>query len=230
MEILKVLVGSHAHGLATEDSDVDYRGVYVTPTSQILSLHAGKMKGTHWVEGENEDATSYELGHFLFLALKCNPSILEVFRATSTTWYPIGVELRALFPYVWTPKGVAAAFGGYSLNQRKKCLDNHLGRRWKFAVAYIRVLIQGIQLLTEGTFSLRVPDTVPDYPITAIGHLPGYLKAVKRGAVSMGEIIDVAEHLRDQLNSLANTGPFIEHHPDVDRVNAFLLKVRKENW
>ena len=105
MEILKVLVGSHAHGLATEGSDVDYRGVYVSPTSEILSLSNTKVRGknTHWVEGENEDATSYELGHFLFLALKCNPSILEVFMAprVDSGFQPhatrLGIELRELF-------------------------------------------------------------------------------------------------------------------------------------
>jgi len=42
--ILKVLVGSRAHGLANKDSDYDYRAVYVLPTSKILSL-GYKYKG-----------------------------------------------------------------------------------------------------------------------------------------------------------------------------------------
>lgn len=79
-EILKVLVGSHAHGLATPESDYDYRGVYVIPTKDILSL-GFNYKGSHWIEGETEDNTSYEIGHFLHLATKCNPTILEVFKA-----------------------------------------------------------------------------------------------------------------------------------------------------
>lgn len=32
-QVLKVLVGSRAHGLHNQDSDFDYRGVYVAPTS-----------------------------------------------------------------------------------------------------------------------------------------------------------------------------------------------------
>ena len=47
IEILKVLVGSRAHGLADEDSDYDYRGVYVNATTDILSI-GHKYKGNHW--------------------------------------------------------------------------------------------------------------------------------------------------------------------------------------
>mgnify|MGYP001501964861 CR=1 FL=1 len=43
--ILKVLVGSRAHGLSTETSDYDYRGVFVQPTETILSL-GGKVQTT----------------------------------------------------------------------------------------------------------------------------------------------------------------------------------------
>ena len=76
--ILKVLVGSRAHKLDDKDSDYDYRSVYVTPTSNILSLNA-KYSKTNWIEG-NIDNTSYEIGHFLHLATKCNPTIMEVFK------------------------------------------------------------------------------------------------------------------------------------------------------
>lgn len=36
--ILKVIVGSQAHGLATPASDFDYRGVFVVPTKEILCV------------------------------------------------------------------------------------------------------------------------------------------------------------------------------------------------
>jgi len=76
-QILKVLVGSHAHGLATAESDFDYRAVFVQPTSEILGL-GHKAQNNQWIEGDI-DNTSYEIGHFLFLATKSNPTILEGF-------------------------------------------------------------------------------------------------------------------------------------------------------
>ena len=36
--ILRVLVGSHAHGLADPDSDRDFRSVYVIPTIELFRL------------------------------------------------------------------------------------------------------------------------------------------------------------------------------------------------
>ena len=106
--ILKVLVGSRAYGLADENSDYDYRAVYVLPTSKILSLEY-RYKGNDWIEGD-EDNTAYEIGHFLKLAVNCNPSILEIFKAPVAYAMEDGVKLRELFPYVWNPKGVFDAF------------------------------------------------------------------------------------------------------------------------
>ena len=75
-QILKVLVGSRAHGLARPDSDYDYCGVYVTPTRELLSLRH-KPKDKTWVEGAREDDTSYEVGHFLREATRSSPAMLE---------------------------------------------------------------------------------------------------------------------------------------------------------
>jgi hypothetical protein len=230
MEILKVLVGSHAHGLATPESDVDYRGVYVDSTRSLLSCYATKPKGTHWVEGENEDATAYELGHFLNLAVHCNPSILEVFMAPVVSATDTGNHLRELFQYVWNARDVANAFTGYSHNQRTKFLNNKDGRKWKFAVAYTRVLLQAVELLSTGEFSLKVPTTPIKGPYFRVANWAQYLADVRKGAVSTGEIIDISERLRTTVNDWADNGPYTGNEPDLDAVDEFLFKVRKENW
>ncbi len=243
VEILRVLVGSHAHGLATPESDYDYRGVYVTPTREILSL-GGKVKSTQWVEGTNEDNTAYEIGHFLSLAVHCNPSILEVFMAPSVQLHPLGQELRVLFPAIWNPHDVANAFGGYSLNQRKKFLDNKENRRWKFATAYLRVLLQGIELLCDKKFNVKVSNVYPvgegHAPWISGAHgtfhddihdtWPNFLRNVKNEKVSIGDVVNVAERLAERLKELSTDGLHKDHEPDLDKVNAFLLKVREECW
>lgn len=140
-KILKVLVGSRAHGLHNEDSDHDYRGVFIQPTSEILKL--GKTKRhTSWIEGKIDD-TSWELGHFLQMAVKCNPTILEVFLSPIEEETEDCKELRALFPHVWNSNDVKNAFIGYGLNQRKKFLDGKDNRPNKFAAAYLRSLVCG---------------------------------------------------------------------------------------
>jgi predicted nucleotidyltransferase len=213
--LLKVLVGSQAHGLANEKSDWDYRGVFIEPTSRILSL-GYKYKANDWFEGK-EDQTLYEIGHFLHLATKCNASILEVFKGPCVnvaepppydTWL-IGKELQDLFPYVWNPKDAFSAFVGYSNNQRKKLLDNKDNRDPKFACAYLRTLYNLEQLLIRGDFTLDVTHN----PI-----LFKRLKEIRAGEFTIGDIINEAE-LR--IKRCATLRDKCTHKPDLEKSMLF---------
>jgi hypothetical protein len=220
--ILKVLVGSRAHGLHNDDSDYDYRGVYVTPTKEILSLNY-QYKGSHWFEGK-EDQTTYEIQHFLELALHCNPTILEVFVAPTWGCNPgvridttYGRALRGLFPYIWEPKRAFDAFTGYGLNQRKKMLDNKDNRSRKYAVAYLRTLWNLYDLLTEGTFKLQVTNEAFKQELLEIKNGAGWL--------NIGYIINRAETLTNLAEERLR---FCKQKADPDKVNQFLIKVRED--
>lgn len=221
--ILKVLVGSQSHGLASKDSDYDYRGVYVEPTTKILSI-GFKYKGSDWFEGK-EDQTTYEIGHFLHLATKCNPSILEVFKApiyvldkdiggVTDIW---GLELRELFDYVWNPHDAFNAFVGYSLNQRKKMLDKKDNRQNKFAVAYLRTLWNLNELLETKDFSLEVKDE----------QFKNQLIRVRKDKWNFGQIINRAEELVCKAEKLRDV---CYQKPNLDKVNKYLYKIRREFW
>lgn len=240
--ILKTLVGSQAHGLADKNSDYDYRGVFVQPTSEILSLGAN-YKPNSWFEGK-EDQTLYEIGHFLHLATKCNPSILEVFKAPiveqmqqyngentlvpydkdqdciykSGAWFHVGSRLRDLFPYVWNPNDAFNAFVGYSSNQRKKLLDKKDDRGPKFACAYLRTLYNLEQLLSTGNFTLDV---------THNKILFERLTQIRNGNFSVGGVIDEAENIIEKCKLLRDN---CSHKPDLQKINTFLLNVRKMFW
>lgn len=215
-EILKVIVGSKAHGLDTPESDTDYRTVYLLPTARILSL-GHRYKGSDWIEGKDEDNTAWELGHFLNLATKCNPTILEVFLAPVVSMTTEGEALRALFPYVWNPKNCYDAFVGYSRNQRKKLLDNKDNRARKYAVAYARVLYNLYELLRTNSFSVKIEDQ----------KLKDTLLKWKHGEFKLGEIIDFCEMLKD--NCTVAYEP-CTHEPDLNKVNEFLIQTRWENY
>ena len=184
VEILKVLVGSRAHGLNDKDSDFDYRAVYVDPTSEILKI-GHNYKGSSWCEGK-EDNTAYEIGHFLHLAMKCNPTILEMFKAPVVSSNEHGQELREIFQYVWNPQDAFNAFVGYGLNQRKKFLDKKDDRQNKFACAYIRTLVNLLSLLMDGDFKLEVGKLIKPY-----------LLKYRNGEYRVGEVIDKAEEITE---------------------------------
>ena len=223
--ILRVLVGSRAHGLAGPDSDYDYRGVFVRPTSELLSIGA-KPYLTQWTEadkakGEKLDDTAWEVGHFLQLATHCNPTILEVFAAPRVdegpAWSSWGTDLRALFPYIWHPRGVRDAFLGYGLNQRKKFLDDKDQRGTKYAVAYLRVLFQAFVLLNVGT--LPVDMTVSPIYDT--------LRKWRAGEYTKGDVINETEMWARRVE-LVFAG--CKQEPDLVKVNDFLLDLRKRHW
>lgn len=222
--ILKVLVGSRAHGLGTEVSDFDYRGVFVQPTSEILGLGA-KVKQTSWIEGRDpaesgrkEDDTAWELGHFLSLATHCNPTILEVFAAPVVEADEAGLELRTLLPHVWNPKAVRDAFIGYGLNQRKKMLEEKDARPWKYAAAYLRVLIQAERLLG--------PHGV--LPVDFRYHEEYQTLMMFRNKIgTVGGVVDKCREWQDRVEAAAAR---CTHEPDLGKVNDFLLRVRRARW
>jgi len=227
-QILKVLVGSQAHGLANENSDYDYRGVFVVPTSELLRI-GGVSQQTSWIEGALDD-TSWEIGKFLLMATKCNPTVLEVFLAPTigedVTAGDYGFHvmrnwtqgLRELFPFVWNSVDVLNAFRGYGLNQRKKFLDETDARPHKYAVAYLRTLYQGWELLTTGTFTVRVADT-------EIGET---LKRWKAKEYTVGEVMQVCYEWQKKLEEAFDKAP--KKETDMGPVNEFLLQVRREFW
>lgn len=219
--ILKAVVGSQAHGLAGPDSDTDYRGVFVVPTTDILCL-GGSARRTSWLERDDAgqvlaDDVAWEVGHFLGLATKCNPSILECMAAPAFEADEWGRELRALLPSVWNPKGVRGAFVGYGLNQRKKMLDDKDKRPWKFACAYLRTLAAAECLLATGTVLM---DTR--------GHtLHADLVRFKAGEASKGEIIDLCDQWTVYVEDAFAA---CRHEPNVAAANDYLLRLRRANW
>lgn len=220
--ILKVVVGSQAHGLATPESDFDYRGVFVTPTSELLRI-GSKITETSWIEGK-EDDTSWEIGKFLLMATKSNPTVLETFLANradkdiNAKEYIFGEELRSLFPHIWSSQYVKDAFIGYGLNQRKKFFDDKDGRKDKYATAYLRTLYQAHELLTTGTFSVNMSQT----PIFDL------LKRFKKGEYEVGEVIQECWEWESQVLKDFKQNP--EKQTNLEPVNEFLLKVRRHYW
>ena len=218
--ILKTLVGSRAHKLNNPESDYDYRGVFLAPTKELLKLNAPKIT-TNWQEGDTKEAadnTMWELGHFLMMATKCNPTVLEVFKAPIEQTTDLGNSLRELFPRVWNSKGVRDAFVGYGLNQRKKFLDKKDSRPHKYATAYLRTLVQAWYLLTTRELIVDMSGT-SEFDT---------LLRFKSGEYEFAEVMGKTHEWEDNVRIAYEHNP--DKETDIDQINAWLLKVRKSHW
>jgi hypothetical protein len=217
--ILRVLVGSQAHGLADAKSDADYRGVYVMSTAEMFRL-GFKYQAMRWLEDLPDetvgakDETLWEVGQFLFLAVLCHPLILEALQAPvvgSTRW---GDELRDLWPFIWDPRRAYEAFTGYALNQRKKMLEKKDARPAKYAAAHIRVLYNLCELLETGRFTVRIADTPVGKTIAD----------VKAGRYRLGDVIELGQHWLDEADRRLKG---CRRRADPTRVDDYLVRIRK---
>lgn len=216
IQILKVLVGSKAHGTADKNSDSDYRGVYIIPTSTLVSM-GYKHKGVSWVEGETEDQTSYELENFLNLALQGHPNILEMFVAPVIECNEDGEELLKLFPHIWSPEKAYAAFFNYANNRRKHIFNAENEEvAIKSAYCHIRVLYNLCTLLRAKIFTLEIPNECKIF-----------MKEIKEGKWKKGAIINLGEDL------IADAKKYLKickQKRDVELIKQFLVDKRKKYW
>jgi predicted nucleotidyltransferase len=210
--ILKVLVGSHAHGLAGPDSDKDFRSVFVMPTADLFRL-GFKYHGTRMMKEEG-DETAWEVGHFLHLAVQCHPLVLETLVAPVEVMDAWGEQLRKLFPSVWSAKIAYEAFLRYADNQRKKMLEKKDGRPSKYAATYVRILFYLCELLERGTFTLHI----------AGSPIGGIIRQIKEGSYRAGEVIDLGEYWAAEAARRLSS---CSHEANRGAVDDFLISLRK---
>lgn len=151
MLLLKSLVGSRLHGLHTEDSDYDWKSIDVSPLKHLISPFR-KLKGKDQVTPE-EDQCTYELQHFCKLFAGSNPTILEVLWSNHIeTFHPLADELIGGRKNLLDKVKIYHSHRGYAMAQRSLLEKAESRRRNKAAVAFIRVMRQGISLLETGDF------------------------------------------------------------------------------
>lgn len=211
--IYRVVVGSRAYGLDTDESDTDLRGVYLAPVDMHLSLFGAPEQ----FEDNDAQTCFWELQKFLVMALKANPNILEcLYSPLVDKITPVGEQLLAMRES-FLSQMVFQTFNGYALSQFKKLeqdLRNQGAVRWKHAMHLVRLLITGTATLRE----CRVPVRVEQHRER--------LLAIKRGELPWAEVDAWRKELhRDFERALAETT--LPERPDYEAANGFLVAVRK---
>jgi uncharacterized protein len=155
--IYRCIVGSQAYGLNREGSDVDRRGIYIPPAELEWSIYGVPEQ----IESRESEECYWELKKFLVLALKANPNILEcLFTPMIEQTSEIADAILAK-RHIFLSKLVYQTYNGYVMSQFKR-LEQDLRAtgevKWKHAMHLIRLLLQGISVLTEAYVPVRVSE------------------------------------------------------------------------
>jgi predicted nucleotidyltransferase len=221
--VLLGVTGSQAHGLAHPDSDIDMRGVFIYPTEAILGLpkFCGKDVSTSTVD----DVVLYEVGKFVSLALAANPSILELLFLPEYGCITDEGRLLVVKREAFLSQKVRQTYGGYATQQYKRLVQREQAgmvgfgpktskRREKHARHLARLLLQGQQLLTEGTLTVK-------------------LSKAQRKIVRAAEKLsteDLGKFFADEMAHMDEIKSSLPEEPDYELVNYILLEMRRDNY
>jgi len=126
--IFEAVMGSHAYGTSTPQSDVDLRGVFIQPIEDILGF--GYIDQ---VADKTNDIVFYEIKRFLQLVQTNNPNIIELLNAPEDCIkfkdpiFDLVLEQRDQF----ITKQCKNSFAGYAIGQIKKARGYNKKINWE---------------------------------------------------------------------------------------------------
>ncbi len=113
--LLQAVSGSQAYGLATPQSDVDIKGVFVQPRGRFYGLRRVEQ-----VANEKHDTVYYEVGRFVELLLKNNPTALEILATPEDCILHRHPLMQRIRPEAFLSRLCNDTFAGYAKTQIKK--------------------------------------------------------------------------------------------------------------
>ncbi|HEY8143101.1 MAG TPA: nucleotidyltransferase domain-containing protein [Kofleriaceae bacterium] len=186
--VVEALVGSRAWGLASEDSDIDRRGVFVLPFSWTTGL---VTPPDDLVSGDGS-ATYWEIGKALRQGLRADPNTLEVFFARDAEVRdPMGEWLLEARDALVSAE-IYRSFGRYALSQLKKLRQSlRLAEHRSYLLDWLR---ETPALSLDAAAARLVTAAGVEAPSEADRHLRAkeYIKQLYRSLCDQGVIAEAS--------------------------------------
>lgn len=212
--ILRAVGGSHAHGLATENSDVDMHGVYSVPTRDILAL-----KNTpDSITNSDPDESYHELAPYLRQAVKGGANALELLwtppEEEECCW---GEGLRGIRGYLLSARAVKGSYLGYAEAQMKRLRS----RAYEGSPKYNKLLKHAFRLLDQGTHLYTTGEMIVKVSPEDRDFLLNTLPSMSQQRLE--------EEYESRLTRFVNAETVLNESPDMDVINNFLLEYREDH-
>lgn len=117
--IFECLHGSHAYGMATPESDRDYKGVAIAPIEYYIGFNS---RFEQLEQRHPDDRVIYDIRKFFKLAADCNPNMVDVLYCDDDLIVkitPLGEKLREIRD-MFISKKARFTFLGYAFAQLKR--------------------------------------------------------------------------------------------------------------
>lgn len=148
--IYLTISGSDLYGFPSKDSDVDYRGTYLTGTENLLGLHQKRD-----VIEMKPDIVLFELSKELTLALKGNCNVLEHINAKPIYRTSDFLDMRQMINNAFPKKGLYDSYRGMAMFNYKKFIMK--GRKtYKKYLYVLRGIMAGIYALQTGRIESNI--------------------------------------------------------------------------
>lgn len=242
--ILRVLVGSQAYGISEGvASDRDEKAVFIEPFEYFVGFNqidnveyrsATERTGQKDAPSgpDDLDLVIYGLQKFLRLALKGNPSIIEMFFVKNLIKCDVlGEKLRELYPYI-VSKRAGRAYLGYMQAQRRKLTDKvsepdteraklveRFGFHTKYAGHLIRLGMQGVELLTTG--KLVLPMNTMEATL---------VKTIRNGSLPLDMVLESADDLEVQIKYLLDNSDTVPEEPNTAYMEDWMINTYWGYW
>lgn len=165
--LLLGVTGSTAYGLSHDGSDIDRLGIYSVPTNELFVLGFNQGKASH-VLTDPDDVQLHEIGKYVGLVLKGNPTVTELLFLESHEHVDPRIEpLIDMRTKLLGQRTIRASYTGYAMAQAKRLANRVEAGRTGFNADLakrtakhgrhcFRLLLQAEQLLTEGDITVDV--------------------------------------------------------------------------
>lgn len=123
--ILMGFGGSYAYGTNIEGSDIDVRGIYMNPASELIGVKSDSEK---FVDS-NTDTVLYSFRKMLGLLTKCNPNTIEILGLRKKDYLMMTYAGSLLLEnrHLFLSQRAVYSFGQYALSQLNR-LENKSGK------------------------------------------------------------------------------------------------------
>ena len=175
--------GSHLYGFTSKDSDVDYRGTYITGTENLLGLRRKRD-----VIEMKPDIVMFELAKELGLAIKGNCNVLEHINAEPIYRTAESLELKRMVNNTFGKRGLYNSYRGMAMFNYKKFILKGKKTYKKYLYVF-RGLMAGTHALQTGRIQPNIVELNKYFKIPLVKTLVQH----KRGGTENEEVQDMVD-------------------------------------